>query len=553
MDYVTRGVCGQEGCRERRYYIDNGLWYCRRGHLQEGVQVAEDGDDFGNLGKIHRVKKEIREKSTKTLHGRPAWTLFLQIYQLILWKQSHALVHDHGFPQELEIVVRDLWALRLPDYRLKITESNEDEDGDTDREVFSSQAAQSDDSEVGFKPNSRFVEWPRLIDAVALCYLAALLMRVPVCVNDFYDMIMQQQIPFTRVLANVPPEMREKLPPELTGILESNKLPEVEHLHKAVQALSLFYQRRFEVVLPPLNWPILLFRHIKRLALPIEVYDAVKALKSLLDVTFEYPKPKAAIERKKSHHYPDVELIVLIIISTKLLFPFDDVKRYPTTNKEPAAQTMDWSRWAIAQTAFESDSHFKKNIGKDAAIRITDSDVLNMSTDQLDHYMDWYADSWLDTSAPPGRLAELFPIQRGDIQPSSATDPGPPSAPGVTPDAIQKKLDTLLHEVMQDAKPRRVIPGDNEEPKRPGEVYRRYRWESQLSGTARTFYEMAAQLAAVPLKTLVRAVTLAEYQIARRDEKRQHREFFENQGVEVDDSDADQNIETEDSGDDQEY
>lgn len=35
MDYVTRGVCGQEGCRERRYYLDNGHWFCRRGHLQE--------------------------------------------------------------------------------------------------------------------------------------------------------------------------------------------------------------------------------------------------------------------------------------------------------------------------------------------------------------------------------------------------------------------------------------------------------------------------------------------------------------------------------------
>lgn len=36
------------------------------------------------------------------------------------------------------------------------------------------------------------------------------------------SMIIQQQIPFTRVTASVPPEMREKLPPELTGILESN-------------------------------------------------------------------------------------------------------------------------------------------------------------------------------------------------------------------------------------------------------------------------------------------------------------------------------------------
>lgn len=88
-----------------------------------------------------------------------------------------------------QIVVRDLWALRLPDYKLKITSANEDEDGDTDPEVFSSQAAQSDDSEMAFKPNSRYLEWPRLLDSVALCYLAALLMRLPVSVNDFYEYV----------------------------------------------------------------------------------------------------------------------------------------------------------------------------------------------------------------------------------------------------------------------------------------------------------------------------------------------------------------------------
>lgn len=146
-----------------------------------------------------------------------------------------------------QIVVRDLWALRLPDFKLKITESNEDDGGDSEREVFSSQAAQSDDSEVGFKPHSRYVEWPRLIDAAGLCYLAALIMRVPICVNDFYEyvyrdlstslgtnlgfidvssltrsprMIIRQKVPYTRVLATVPSEMRERLPPELTGILE---------------------------------------------------------------------------------------------------------------------------------------------------------------------------------------------------------------------------------------------------------------------------------------------------------------------------------------------
>lgn len=273
-------------------------------------------------------------------------------------------------------------------------------------------------------------------------------------------------------------------------------------------------------------------------ALLVEIYDAAKTLQDLLGVTFEYPKPKAVIERKKSHFLPDVQLIVLIVIATKLLFPFDDLKRYPTTSKEPAAQTMDWSQWAHAQKDFSSDSHFAENIGKGTALHVTDKDVLNMTNDQLDNYMDWYASNWLDTSRTPGRLAEMFPIHRvGDTQPTPTVAPESPSTQTAAHDATQEKLDTMLQKVMQNLKTRRVIPEEDDEPKRPGELYPRYRWESQLSGTARTFYEIAAKLAAVPLRTLVRAVTITEFHIAQIDEKRQHREYFANQGVEVDDSD----------------
>jgi RNA polymerase I-specific transcription initiation factor RRN7 len=263
-------------------------------------------------------------------------------------------------------------------------------------------------------------------------------------------------------------------------------------------------------------------------------------LQDLLGVTFHYPKPRAVIERKKSHFLPDVQLIVLIVIATKLLFPFDDLKRYPTTSKEPAAQTMDWSKWARSQEDFSSDSFFGENIGKGTALQVTDKDVMNMTNEQMDNYMDWYASNWLDTSKTPGRLADMFPIHRvEEPQPTPTTAPGASSssAQPAAHDATQGKLDALLHKAMQELKARRVIPEEDEQPRRPGEVYSRYRWESHLSGTVRTFYEIAAKLAAVPLRTLVRAVTLTEIHIAQIDEKRQHREYFANQGVEVHDSD----------------
>ncbi|KAJ5142767.1 Ubiquitin supergroup [Penicillium bovifimosum] len=554
MDYVTRGVCGQEGCREIRYYLDNGLWYCRRGHLQEGVQVAEDADDFGNLGKTHRLKKEIKEKISKTLRGRQAYTLFLQTYQLILWKQCHALVHELGFPEELEIVVRDLWALRLQDFTAKITDT-EDDDYDTEPELFSSQPTDKDDSrDMGFKPDSRYIEWPRLIDTIALCYLAASLMRLPVCVNDFHDMIIRQDVPYVRALATVPREMRDRLPPEFTGILEVNTLPKAKHIHQSVRAIMLFYQRRFGLVLPALNLPMVLFRQIKRLALPIEVYDAAKTLQELVGFTFRYPE-ESQYNRKLIQDLPDVQLMVLIVIATKLLFPFDDLKRYPTTGSEPAAQVMDWSLWERAQSRFDHDPRFGDNLAKGAAIHVTDKDVLNMTSAQMDNYMDWYASSWLDTSRAPTRIAELFPISRtgSDAQPIPTATPGSSSAPAA-PDTTEEKLNALMKTVMQNLKVRRVIPEDEEaEDKRPGEFYRRYRWESQLTGPARAFYEEAARLAAVPLKSLVHAVSLVEFKIAKQDEERQNREFFARQGregLDSDESDVDDTYGMDDSEED---
>lgn len=37
--------------------------------------------------------------------GRQAYRLFIQAYQLILWKQCHALVHKQGFPADIEVGV----------------------------------------------------------------------------------------------------------------------------------------------------------------------------------------------------------------------------------------------------------------------------------------------------------------------------------------------------------------------------------------------------------------------------------------------------------------
>lgn len=85
--------------------------------------------------------------------------------------------------------MRDLWALRLQDFTLRIN-ATLDDDEDDERELFSSQPETDSSDDSGFKSSGgRYLEWPRLLDSVGLCYLAAILMRLPVCVSDFHRFV----------------------------------------------------------------------------------------------------------------------------------------------------------------------------------------------------------------------------------------------------------------------------------------------------------------------------------------------------------------------------
>ncbi|PYI04964.1 RNA polymerase I-specific transcription initiation factor Rrn7 [Aspergillus sclerotiicarbonarius CBS 121057] len=512
MEYITRGVCGQEGCRERRYYLENGLWFCRRGHQQEGQQVEEDPEDFGTQGKTNRVKKAAAEKAQKTYRGRQAYSLFLQTYQLVLWKQCHALVQNRGFPSQFEAVVRDLWALRLETFADKI---NDPADQDEEPEFFSSQAATGLDDE-GYRSKGWQATWPRLIDSIALCYLGALLMRLPVSVGDLHRMVMRGDVPFIRIVKVIPREMRDKLPSEFISILETTRLLQAEHLHGAVSDLLLLYHDKFSMQFPSLNWPVLLYRYIKRLALPIDVYPAVKRLQHLLGFTFEYLTSN--VGKRRALQLPELQLVALVVISTKLLFPFDDLERYPSSSKEPTVQVIDWSLWAQIQRHFDSRETSAGQLGKGREVLVNEKDVFSMTPSQLDEYMDWYENSWLDASKTSNPLADLFPTgpTTGESQPAAP-------APELTE---EEALDCMIKASTSQLKSRKVIPENDLDTPRPGSSYARYRTESDLPDTARSFYETAAKVAGVSLSTLIRAVSQAENKISRWLEEQRRVEYF---------------------------
>ncbi|RJE17793.1 transcription initiation factor RRN7 [Aspergillus sclerotialis] len=389
-----------------------------------------------------------------------------------------------------------------------------DEPQDSDGELFSSQGETDTEAEDAAK-HSKKARWPQLIDTVALCYVAALLMRLPVTIADMYRMAMRGDFPFIRILKSVPSEMRDKLPSTFVAILETKRLVKPEQLHTAVQDMILFYHRKFNMMFPPLNWPLILFQYIKRLALPVEIYPAVKNLKQLVDFDFNFP---TKMRKRQLNRSPETQLVTLVVIATKLFFPFDDIRRHPESASEPATQVIDWTVWEQAQRHFENREAAAGHLEKGKEILTSENDVFGMTTTQMDEYMDWYENSWLISSRVPNPVADLFPTGRTGIE----EQPGPSSAE----EHEEESITNMLHDVTSQMIPRRPNPNSDSDIPRPGSEYKRYRCESDLPEMARPFYETVAKVAGITLHSLIRAVFTTEVKISRWQENRRRREAY---------------------------
>ena len=121
--------------------------------------------------------------SSKVHRGAPASALYLQCYQLILWKQCYALIETIGWPSEFESVVKDLWALRLQLVKAKV--DAEESDGDT---LFSSQPVSDAEAqaEVDSQPKGWGKAVPTLIESLGLCYMAAMILRLPISMGELH-------------------------------------------------------------------------------------------------------------------------------------------------------------------------------------------------------------------------------------------------------------------------------------------------------------------------------------------------------------------------------
>ncbi|CAZ80192.1 unnamed protein product [Tuber melanosporum] len=635
MEYRRLSRCGVDGCKQTLFYLDDGQWFCKNGHLREGeLEVAADDEGFGTQGSRAAEATQEREKKGKVLRGRKGFELFLQCYQLILRKQVHWLVSEKRFPRELEIVVRDLWALQLQKVSTTVPTTADDptksrdrydggdeyDDGDDGRNLdgsgdvgsssagYSSQSSYlytSDDSQSTAQSRNsqgtqrrrrkrrvpRAADRPKLVGSVGICYLGLIVLGVAVSLGDIHRWVEEQGIVYLRAINEIPSEMKQRLdaeyyvaldprvccllPLSLTGVR-----PTLGLLHSTVQGLVIMYQVTFGMAFPPLNITLLVFGFMKALGLPLEIYYGFKRLANLISLPFMW---NGLRYRGRVTNWPEARLMALLIISTKLLYGLDGVKRTPKSAVEPAATGLKWRAWDgyLRTSNAEHRGLLSGNVtpgseggergrgvgGKDLEVDVEEKDVFDMTGEELDRYMDWFEKNWADDSNTPltKQIIDLFPTGRAAAERAGVHQAydGPRSGAPADKPAQHDLTDERLRELNsqfeiypaqqqpeeeegeEDEEQQQQGEGDNYSSPQPqpqrGELVTRpggqYLWHSiptELPVEQQTLLQAGADLLAITRDDLARIIKVLETQFRDLVKNQRRKEMRERRRMDVD-------------------
>lgn len=509
--------CGIDGCRSRRYRVNNnGHDECSNGH-QHGLSAHagdNDGDDyFGDImGKRFRKKKEARAKSIKVLKGKEAFEMYLLCYQDVLRKMAWWVMHEKKLPKQFEVVVHDLWALRVQNLQSRLREemapSNGSGDlaGDTNETLFSSQRNSETVKDGQTKSSRRSAtatsSIPNLKQCLAIMHLAFQVLRLPFSLADLLHWAQSGDLLYQEAYHEVPKEMYSRLP----SVYQEQFRPKVQltdaQLLFEVTRLALGYNNDYGITFPPLNVPPILFRLIEELALPLEVYPAVRRLAVYAQFDFTYPTVDKA--KVTVFDFPEAQLAGLIAFVVKLFYPLDGVRINPAEDVSPAAAVIDWDKWEQTMSDADPLEYFE-------AMQMTDRDVIDLPDSKIDDYLDFFQEHFtMHDAQDKGQQAdfkkmmlELFPM------PEQAETKN-----GLSKDAAERKRQVV--ERMQVAlTPNRVIPHDeardlDEAIIRPGGHFVHIKNIRELTGRSKTFFTVLSRITGIPLKSLVNLMVRLE-------------------------------------------
>lgn len=423
-----------------------------------------------------------------------------------------------------QFVVKDLWALRLQKLQNRATYDSATDTETQRTEMFSSQSegesgtgAMTPSSQRSSKTGRKKPAGPSLLDPICLQYIGSMLLKMPLTVADFCGWVNDGKLLYYRATKELPLSMRVHLPGHLQEQLEPQTIISPDTIHHNIKDTFFSLQADFGMKAPPVNGPLVLYRWIQELSLPLEIFIAAQRLGTLLDLDYSY-NLDAKAGTNQSLRYPEIRLMALVVITTKLLFPFDDMRRYPESANDLNVLRMDWNLWAALQnneTTVSSDEPPSRKLTFTDAFSMTQPDSMNLCEDSLDEYLDWCEENIAsEEMRDRGRAGRDADFRRALFEwfPSSA-----PSRARHSPSRIEKGDDDgkiARHKILriqQDLCLQRAVQGDGRDDiPRAGVAHIQYRSTAELEGTSKLFYRKAAFIAGTSLHGMVRAVFMLE-------------------------------------------
>jgi RNA polymerase I-specific transcription initiation factor RRN7 len=438
--------------------------------------------------------------------------------QVILRHQIWFLVQEKGLPAELETVIYDLWALRIAQLGDRI--ASNDQESELQSQVFNTldtDGTDDDEKERGVLRSSwgrterKLADIPNLQDCLALCYLGITTLRLPFTPGDIYAWVTDGRLAYRRAIKLLPLAMKDRLPSFYHKALDPSALLTYNNFYVTLINLQIGYDKGHGVIWPVLNVPLLLFRYLKELALPLELYDATKRLGELLG--HDFAPHYEDQNRLGIRHLPEAQLVSCLIVCIKLFYPLENQQRHPKSSSEPAAVAMNWNEWCKQMSAAEEMRRGESGrFTMEEMTKLQEKDVVSMGPDEIDQYLDFYAETYLDeakiqrtndTDDFRRGLYEMFPIEGEKKHPPSEMSAQLP---------LRERLGVIkkVHASMK------VVPTvrDNDaDILRPGEEYQLWKTEEELPEAAKLLYQKAAAIAGLSVDMLVLAVSATEARV----------------------------------------
>ncbi|KAL7915617.1 hypothetical protein GGI35DRAFT_430280 [Trichoderma velutinum] len=490
-------------CGSQRWYLQDGLRFCARGHQIEGFIQFDLGDieDSGKMGAVSRREKAPRDRGKRapTLTGQAGRDLYLEALQLIIRSQVAWLINEKGHREELETVVRDLWDLRIRGSNSGIGDDAQGDDEDL--AVFSSQPSQDSQSSK-WHPQSRKQSWdpelglrwplPRVPDTLAICYLGCVLLRIPTHLGEITRWARRGSIPYKKCYQHLPQEMRDRMPAAYIRVL---KLPfrssiEGDEIHRVVMDLILSYDFNYSLVFPEISHVPQLIQFAKELALPIDAVIATRRLASILGYQFRFPTEKFSNPRLD---YPEIRLMALLIVATKLYFPLSDTTSLSRLQNADFLQipTLDWERWRQGRSNLPTQRDTKTT--KFNFDKVTPSQVVSMEEDELDAYFA-HVSSLIDTTSD-NPITKFFPVEELPISTTQVED--------ISVKDMEDAAKRLLNQTLEY---NRFNPAKVENTLLSMPRYEAFRSVDHLSETAAELYRAAGLVVGASLETMTDAI-----------------------------------------------